>query len=164
MVTKMEIACYGEHNKFRIGSGDFEAVMSKLRSFGLQLRIMSASIVVVPHHTGLIAQSWMKIHGNTISSGNVYWHRHTSITQERINKYIVSNYIVSNYTVSNYIVSNYIVSNYILSNYIVSNYIVTNYIVFGNIIFPISSYFQISSKNTSIQFRCNNCRHKWLLN
>ena len=76
----MEIASYGEHNKFLIGSEDFEAAMCLLvENFGLQPRIILALIVAARHPTGLIEQSWMKILGSIISTGNIYCHCDTGI-------------------------------------------------------------------------------------
>ena len=71
----MEIESYGGHNKFLIEYEDSEVGMCLLAvSYGLQRRIVSASTVDVLHHTNLIAQSWMKILDNTISTGTIYRH------------------------------------------------------------------------------------------
>ena len=69
-MTSMVIESYGEHNRFQIGFGDFEAAMFLwMGNYGSRHRIILASIVVVPHHIDLIEKNWTKILGNIISTG-----------------------------------------------------------------------------------------------
>ena len=67
----MVIESYGEHNRFQIGFGDFEAAMFLwMGNYGSRHRIILASIVVVPHHIDLIEKNWTKILGNIIFTGS----------------------------------------------------------------------------------------------
>ena len=68
----MATVYYGEHNKFQIGSGDCEVeLVAAVVSFGLPPLLLLVSIVAVRPHSGSIAKIWMKIHGNTISIGEL---------------------------------------------------------------------------------------------
>ena len=63
---------YGGHNKFPIGSGDFEVeLVAAVVNFGLPPLLLLVSIVAVRPHSDSIEKIWMKIHGNTISIGEI---------------------------------------------------------------------------------------------
>ena len=63
----------GGHNKFQIGSGDFEVELgAAVVSFGSPPLLLSVSIVAVRPHSDSIEKIWMKIHDNTISIGEIY--------------------------------------------------------------------------------------------
>ena len=69
----MVIVFYGEHNKFQIGSEDFEVELgAAVVNFGSPPPLLLVSIVAVRPPSDSIEKIWMKIHDNTISIGEIY--------------------------------------------------------------------------------------------
>ena len=71
---------YGGHNKFQIGSGDFEVELgAAVVNFGSPPPLLLVSIVAVRPHSDSIEKIWTKIHDNTISTGEIYISIHRNI-------------------------------------------------------------------------------------
>ena len=76
----MVIVFYGEHNKFQIGSEDFEVELeAAVVNYGLPPLPLLVSIVAVRPHSDSIEKIWTKIHDNTISTGEIYISIHRNI-------------------------------------------------------------------------------------